>query len=340
MNHAPHLFRILLAILVLALLLPSPLAAKDDKQQEAEALLAKARELSDIRCEGCPPFRLTAKVQFYKRDQSTTRMEIGSYVMLWQSKSRWREEVNFPDLHSLRWGSDGEVWYEDSFEYPSLRITQLDILMNFPARLVPVEGGRVKVVQSKDARANYGVCVEKQSRWGSIGLQCFDANSGALVREDEWNATFEYKDYLAVGTKTFPRDSRALLEGNVTVQVHVEEVQAGILLEGAVFAASPKAVSEPKCEGRDRVEAAKLVQMVRPEYPPAAKAAGRQGVVRGLGVVGKDGKLYSLEIVHSLSPELDAAALAAWSRWRYRPTLCRGVPITVAAHLEMKFSLR
>lgn len=340
------LLSILLTVVATGL---TPAAAKDKKQQEAEALLAKARELSDIRCEGCPPFRLRTQVRFYKRDQSTTSMVIGSYVLLWQSKSRWREEVTFPDMHSLRWGLEGKVWREDSFEYPPLRVTQLDRLMSFPVRLMPIEEIKFKIFQKKDAGGSPPVCVEKQIRWGSLGLQCFDTTSGALVREDGLDGTYEYADHLAVGTKTFPRDLRALQEGNVAVQVHVEEIQAGVLLEDALFVPSPKAISGPTCESRDRIERAKhvqmvrrakLVQMVRPQYPTAAKHAGIQGVVKGYGVVGVDGRLYALEVVKSVSPELDAAAIEAWSHWRYSPTVCSGAPVPVSTFLEMRFQLQ
>ena len=339
-EHVRAPIQILQIALGLVIMWPSLSIAKNDRQQQAEAYLARAHELSDIRCAACPPFRLKTRVQFYRRDQTTSTVEIGSYVLVWQSKLRWREELNFPNTHSVRWGLEGKLWREDSFEYPPLRVVQLEDLVSFPVRLLPLDGVMLNILPKKSTKGGSLPCVEKQIHRTSIGAQCFDSVSGALTQEAGSYGDYEYADLLTAGAKSFPRNLRALEEGKVAVQIDVEEIRTGTLLEDALFIPSGKAVSEPVCDGGARIELAKLIRMDRPSYPAAARAAGVQGIVGGFGVVGPDGKLHGLEIVHSLSPEVDAAALAAWRQWEYRPTFCQGLPTLVPTHLETTFSLK
>src|SRR4030042_2049882 len=101
-------------LLLGAFVAPSALQARDDKRQAAEALLAKARELSDIRCEGCPPFRLVARVRF---SLPNVVQSDGEYVLLWASHEQWREEMRFPDFTQQTYGSRLKVWRVRSISY-------------------------------------------------------------------------------------------------------------------------------------------------------------------------------------------------------------------------------
>jgi hypothetical protein len=104
--------RILLGLLIA---LASPiLFAKDNKQAEAEALLQRARELSDIRCEGCPPFRLVARVRV---TPARGIQPDGEYDLLWASSEQWREDIKFPDFTQQTYGSRLRVWRVRSLPY-------------------------------------------------------------------------------------------------------------------------------------------------------------------------------------------------------------------------------
>jgi TonB family protein len=57
---------------------------------------------------------------------------------------------------------------------------------------------------------------------------------------------------------------------------------------------------------------------VRPIYPPAAKAAGIEGVVTLQFTVEKDGSVSNLEALNG-DPQLAQAAMEAVRQWRYAP---------------------
>jgi len=86
------------------------------------------------------------------------------------------------------------------------------------------------------------------------------------------------------------------------------------------------------------VASARLVCKVNPYYPQEARRRHVSGTVRLHTVIGKDGGVKQLELLsgHDL---LAAAAKAAVSQWRYRPTLLEGEPVEVDTIIDVIFSL-
>jgi len=76
------------------------------------------------------------------------------------------------------------------------------------------------------------------------------------------------------------------------------------------------------------------------EYTAAARAEGIEGKLKLKVVVGGDGSVLSVEVLSSVSPELDAAAVAAVKRWRFRPAMACGKPIAGGTYvLARRFEL-
>jgi len=86
------------------------------------------------------------------------------------------------------------------------------------------------------------------------------------------------------------------------------------------------------------VEAAKLIRMVRPIYPPIARQARIQGTVVLSAIIGQDGRVEMLRYV-SGPPLLVQAALDAVRQWRYAPTLLNGRPVSVETTITVVFTL-
>src|ERR1700690_68486 len=76
------------------------------------------------------------------------------------------------------------------------------------------------------------------------------------------------------------------------------------------------------------------------EYTAAARSEGIEGKLKLKIVVGADGSVLAVEILASVSPELDAAAVAAVKQWRFRPTMACGKPIAGGTYvLARRFEL-
>jgi protein TonB len=101
-------------------------------------------------------------------------------------------------------------------------------------------------------------------------------------------------------------------------------------------AAAPSAPSRIRLGGD--VEAAKLIRMVRPFYPPIARQAGVEGTVVLSATIATDGTVEALHYV-SGPALLVQAAMNAVRQWRYEPTLLNGGPVAVETTIKVIFVL-
>jgi len=100
----------------------------------------------------------------------------------------------------------------------------------------------------------------------------------------------------------------------------------------------PKAAAPRRIRVGGQVEAAKLIFRPTPDYPPLAKMARIQGMVRLEAIISRDGTIQDLKVV-SGHPLLVKAALEAVQRWRYQPTLLNGEPVEVVTEIDVTFTL-
>jgi protein TonB len=76
------------------------------------------------------------------------------------------------------------------------------------------------------------------------------------------------------------------------------------------------------------------------EYTATARSEGIEGKLKLKIVVGADGSVMAVEVLASVSPELDAAAVAAVKQWRFRPAMACGKPVAGGTYvLARRFEL-
>ena len=100
----------------------------------------------------------------------------------------------------------------------------------------------------------------------------------------------------------------------------------------------PKAVTPQRIRVGGNVQAANLINQVRPVYPPLAKQARISGTVELSAIIGKDGRVQDLKVVRG-HPLLVQAALDAVKNWIYKPTLLNGEPVEVSTTIDVNFTL-
>jgi TonB family protein len=83
-----------------------------------------------------------------------------------------------------------------------------------------------------------------------------------------------------------------------------------------------------------------LVRKVDPKYPPELIEQNVQGEVILYAVIRSDGSVDSIQLVHSIDPQLDANAKNALRQWKFRPATKAGVPIDLEAIVHIPFKIR
>ncbi len=149
-----------------------------------------------------------------------------------------------------------------------------------------------------------------------------------------------FDEHLSVGV-TSVGSSEATLEvmilgGTRTVTL---STAAGIVT-ATVPAASADTSANPPSRIRvgGNVQQTKLISQPRPVYPPEAKAARIQGVVKLNAIIGKDGTIQNLEVI-SGEPVLVQSALDAVRQWVYQTTLLNGQPVEVMTQIDVNYTL-
>jgi protein TonB len=115
----------------------------------------------------------------------------------------------------------------------------------------------------------------------------------------------------------------------------------GSIITGAAAAPPPpppQATTPKRIRVGGQVEAAKGIFQPTPEYPPLAKMARIQGMVRLEAIISRDGTIQDLKVL-SGHPLLVKSALEAVQRWRYQPTLLNGEPVEVITEIDVNFTL-
>jgi TonB family protein len=120
-------------------------------------------------------------------------------------------------------------------------------------------------------------------------------------------------------------------------------INGGVI--GGILGAAPASASgEPKPDVPNRitiggnVQQSKLIYQIKPAYPPLAKQARIEGVVRLSAIIGKDGSVIDLKVI-SGHPLLIVPAMEAVKQWTYNTTLLNGQPVEVQTQIDVNFTL-
>jgi TonB family protein len=82
-----------------------------------------------------------------------------------------------------------------------------------------------------------------------------------------------------------------------------------------------------------------MIYNPEPSFSEEARKAKVQGIVLLLLVVGKDGRPSNIRVGQSLGMGLDEQAIAAVTRWRFRPATRNGQPVATQIAVEVDFHL-
>jgi TonB family protein len=83
-----------------------------------------------------------------------------------------------------------------------------------------------------------------------------------------------------------------------------------------------------------------LVRKVDPKYPPDLIKQRVDGEVVLYAIIRKNGSVDSIQVVHSIDPQLDRYAMEALSRWEFHPALRDGQPVDLEAIVHIPFHFR
>jgi TonB family protein len=137
-----------------------------------------------------------------------------------------------------------------------------------------------------------------------------------------------------------PSAAEALPSLNVVLQAGsmTESVEVTAKAEPGTRSAPPNAAPHRIRVG-GLVQAGKLIEQKKPDYPEGARMRGIEGAVLLEAVISMEGIPLNWKVLSSPDPDLSQSAIDAVRQWRYEPTLLNGEPIEVVTTISVRFRL-
>lgn len=322
--------------LAVTLLAPRVLASK--KEAEAASLIDRAKQLSDIRAEGAPAFRLRINLRLTDKDGST---HDGAYAETWVSKTQWRRETKLGDFRRTEVASGRKLWRLDSATTMPERIK--DVLGFFEiSKPTPQMQDYLKPAEIEDQqiRGTSARCIEIRTGFLVTSALCFDKDNGMLAAElqplrvESRVAAKDcvFSNYRKFGDRIVAGSYDCYEDGHLRFQARVVEIAAESAPDPRSFTALDGASESVNCLGA--VKPGELIDKVDPRRPLAVNVQSRAFI---RATIGTDGKLHDLRVVFSPNPEFSESALQALKQWRYKPYTCDGEPVEVDTEVTVDF---
>jgi TonB family protein len=155
-------------------------------------------------------------------------------------------------------------------------------------------------------------------------------------------------DVEALGLKAWPANMLIGRDGKV-LSFDAGRASEAALLALLRSAASPDAVPPPQTWGatdlhnphtriHEEVKPPELLYKVDPGYTLEAQKAKISGTVMLAILVGTDGHVSEIHVLEKLEPGLDARAITAVSKWRFKPAMRGDTPVAFRARAGVSFS--
>jgi hypothetical protein len=225
---------------------PKPVIQKSEVQIAAEALLDRARHLSDIRAKNAPAFRLKATFSFVGKDLEKKQ---GTYTEVWVSDSEWRRETAVNDFHRIEVGTSSRIWtFDNSKDFPEVAANVPAMMNLFPSASAAFEFE--SVVDNTDQKPVEQCATTKPGPWQEQYRFCFDQKSGALLAtlssvirpKNMTDYSCFYGIFRKFGDSWFPHQMACLEDKHRQLEAKVEDLSAEPSPDAALFKPPPGAI--------------------------------------------------------------------------------------------------
>lgn len=302
--------------------------AEDDRvRNQAIALGLRAFQVSDLR-QGQKPFHVRAR---FKLLDTVPREVDGTYDLLWQSRTSWREQITFPGYQETRIGDSDHIFVRrPQLTVPS-RLAMLRYIVDIGNTLGI--GPNQHILKVKDSKffGKTARCFGRDFSGKSTQTVCFDSSSGVLLGADaSWGSKRVYDDFRVDGTKTVAHHIVQSENGKPTIEVWVEEVTFPEKTDSAQFHASGTDERFESCSGFE-VRA----RAVKNDPPPLPQEV--RGNVNAWVVVDKQGTVERVAIEDAIPEQYRDIIISTLKSWKYQPAKCgsTAIPSEFAVTLDV-----
>ncbi len=315
-------------------------------QKRADALLDKARQLSDIRSPNAPPFQLKVKFSFTGSDLETVH---GTYTETWQSSSQWRRETVANNWRRIEVAGSTTLWRLDNTnDFPEEASQLPDLLNMFPARSMSLEFDSLLDHPESNPPV---VCALTESASSHLkSAFCFDKKSGVLLEKvfpevrprNVVDHTCDYGAFHKFGSFWFPRELSCFEDRHKKIAVNVVDLSLAPSPDLTLFTPPPGAFELANCSVAPvppRIDYDPIVMFGVPRSGITGRIVDPERIswVTVWLVVDPKGKPQHARVLRSV-PGNNAVEKAILNRlhdlW-FKPGTCNGIPMPMPLTIQL-----
>lgn len=176
---------------------------------------------------------------------------------------------------------------------------------------------------------------------GLFPTYCFDQGNDVLRASIE----FGQQTVLRNAVGTFQGRSVAtkvsVMSGETQVASGEIVTLSGATLPDSEFAIPDDAIEQSLVPVRvsSGVAAGNILSKPDAIYPKSARQNHIEGLVILHAIIGTDGHIHSLRLMSAPNPDLAISAIAAVSKWTYKPYMLQGIPVDVDTTITVKYTI-
>jgi hypothetical protein len=331
-------------------LLHSASSAQDlptqDTQKRADALLQKARHLSDIRSPNAPPFTLKATFSFTGTDLETVE---GTYTEVWMSSSQWRREIIARDFHRIEVAGPTTIWRLDNTDDFPEPASQLPILLDpFPP---PSQSFAFEaVIDHSETHPPVECAMVKPDKYGMKSAFCFDKENGVLMEKifpevrprNILDSSCNYGSFRKVGGLWLAREIACFEERHKKIVAKIVDLSPALSPDPALFTPPPEAIELANCPATPVPPSLDTNPMIvfgmgGPRINGRINDPDSRSWVTVWFVVDTKGKSQHARVVHSLpnNKTAEKTILNRLHAFAFKPGTCNGVPMPMPLTLQL-----
>lgn len=333
-------------ILALYLVYNCVFGLAQDIQVRAEALVQHARELSDIRSPGSPPFQMKVTFNFVGNNLEPVQ---GTYIETWISKSQWRRETVIGDLKRIEIGGQDRRWliFPDLFPHQAL---QLPLVMAAePPYGLDVDFGSI---EERSSAGTLAQCTFTNP--ASKKLQaafCFDKEHGLLLEKNlpehrPHNVVAfacEYGSFGKLGEHWYPYNVKCFEDRHDAISASVLTLMAQPAVDPALFVPPKDAIEVGVCSGKITPPS-----MATNRYQfsnngivlPGSLDPDRMTQVPVWLVVDAKGIPRDIKILRDVSKAAKDRTTDTVRDWRFLPAKCDGKSMPMEMRVDIPYAPR
>lgn len=300
----------------------------DDARPEAKQLLVSAHEASDLAA--ILPYELHGTVVI---NPGTSNEKKGS-ITIYRDHERWRSELRVEDYQEVKLVRGNKLYIYRSTPLPVPQLGRLAETDHYWDKLAEDGDAKMGDVAKKKVQNQAANCVDIKGE--QRHRLCFDPEKKVLLEVMEQQRATEFSNYGDVDGHLFPKKITVLLELSTkeTPILAIEDIQViKAQFAPTAFAVPPHAMEFDTCEN---MQAAKPVQMPRPEFSPMAarRNAAVSPTIHVYGIIDKDGNLQNVKML-TADPEIQQPIMDALKKWRYTPAMCGTSPVASEKEIQI-----